>query len=970
MVFHERQQKEPIFLQQKEPIFQQKERRKRHVAPTCTIDEIDKWLSPTNDVMMVPKWPKEVDNQLVSNFGLRIELDRLFGWHARSERIKVFHLPIGELPTSVLQTIHKTVIHKIKSSHFPAVVKTQPLKLVLLGDVTQGRGLGIASYVSLNFSIGTLAASTFVFPLQIEETDKMITLTHGWKNWFTFSLPFHRLPMWWIRVHSYFSTIHMQTASDVNPRLLATKTSDVSIHAIRTKYVAPILPSLMLSEQQELILRKQQWRQLWINSRLCRCLYRGHSPLIALSTTGLSTDGDGVELAQEAWTLTKKPPSGFWIGRCVPCAKLISTSSKLIVDVPTRFMREENAGKKPSHSFRPRKLPVTHMTRIYTKFQDRNRVLFQCSEGNCHLETLSTLSKDVPLMPVTVHKKIEDQQVHFSHEIFRRFRPNSGRFAGDTTAMTLDPTVRWGPFCPLRITKFWKSEPSKSRSFLLDLTRHKTQNHEDETVSRYTINSLYSKESKTNVYYRDHVVTTKNDESGHVMMMGTTDYKAQPGGGENVPATHTRTVYDDKGNIVYNNKEGVVQTNSLLPLGTKTTDGSASHAAINTKWTIGWKACKILRRSRTPQAEQKNDIQLGIGLTMPDALTALIASYVGSPQLQLRVPTEEKRVVLCSKNHIMSLYKDGQFPANYNSPEKGYYCNLCSVTHAGTLPWYHCNECQNYDVCPDCIHFALLKKESKEKEEKEKVKLGARLQHAGMDAAEATSDNQHSAKKFNPQGPDMKHLAFPHDHQDAAPPRDEWCIVKLAIPPEAQINLPVGNDYFQSRRKCRTDMAVVIDIQKVDIDNEISLIPRGVYDAISCVHTAVKTLYTYGEWCRPNGFDTGAETCSQGIHFYEENNRAAAFVEWIPGYDQYQDSTNYVPSPAPIPAAGVSAAAAAAAAAATNTNSTTQAGVSAAAVASASAASPINANTNPMTLAGAAASTNPDQSPNSANTLK
>ena len=110
-------------------------------------------------------------------------------------------------------------------------------------------------------------------------------------------------------------------------------------------------------------------------------------------------------------------------------------------------------------------------------------------------------------------------------------------------------------------------------------------------------------------------------------------------------------------------------------------------------------------------------------------------------------------------------------------------------------------------------------------------------------------------------------------------------IVKLGIPPDANIVLPISHDFWATNMKERASKAITLDIQEANIDHEISVVPkeRTVYSYIA----GVRTAYTIGQVITPDAFDPDPNnSCSHGIHYHR--NRRAVFKLWIEGYEDIQ----------------------------------------------------------------------------------
>ena len=110
-------------------------------------------------------------------------------------------------------------------------------------------------------------------------------------------------------------------------------------------------------------------------------------------------------------------------------------------------------------------------------------------------------------------------------------------------------------------------------------------------------------------------------------------------------------------------------------------------------------------------------------------------------------------------------------------------------------------------------------------------------------------------------------------------------IVKLCIPPEALIVMPISEDFFGLCQKERSDRAMVLDIEQPLLDQNLSVVPQE-RQAISCIADQ-SIVYIAGQEVRPDRFDPDpSKSCAAGIHFHR--NRRAVFKLWIPEFSQIE----------------------------------------------------------------------------------
>jgi hypothetical protein len=108
-------------------------------------------------------------------------------------------------------------------------------------------------------------------------------------------------------------------------------------------------------------------------------------------------------------------------------------------------------------------------------------------------------------------------------------------------------------------------------------------------------------------------------------------------------------------------------------------------------------------------------------------------------------------------------------------------------------------------------------------------------------------------------------------------------IIKLGIPFDAIKLIPIGDDFFASCRKERCNKALVLDIQELNLDEQITVVPRE-RSAYSYIYSNNNTEYKIGEQIIPDGFNNNnMESCGQGIHFHRD--RRAVFKMWIEGFE-------------------------------------------------------------------------------------
>lgn len=110
-------------------------------------------------------------------------------------------------------------------------------------------------------------------------------------------------------------------------------------------------------------------------------------------------------------------------------------------------------------------------------------------------------------------------------------------------------------------------------------------------------------------------------------------------------------------------------------------------------------------------------------------------------------------------------------------------------------------------------------------------------------------------------------------------------IIKLGIPPDCKIVMPITDDFFILHRKERCDKAIVLDIQEPLLDEIKSVVPQE-KSAYSCIADK-SVIYSIGSYVYPDSFDNNIETsCTNGIHFHR--NRKAVFKLWIPEFSNIE----------------------------------------------------------------------------------
>lgn len=109
----------------------------------------------------------------------------------------------------------------------------------------------------------------------------------------------------------------------------------------------------------------------------------------------------------------------------------------------------------------------------------------------------------------------------------------------------------------------------------------------------------------------------------------------------------------------------------------------------------------------------------------------------------------------------------------------------------------------------------------------------------------------------------------------------EHRIIKLGIMMDAQIVRPIDEEYFITHNKERCDKAIVMDIQLLNKDEEITVVPNEMV-AYSYVYKSDNTNFCYkvGEEVLPDSFNSDENIgCAQGIHYFQ--NRMDLFKAYI-----------------------------------------------------------------------------------------
>lgn len=88
------------------------ERRLRHVAATCTVEELDKWMGPKNTITMVPQWSPIIRLHLLSSFGLNIDLRIWFDFFRNNIATRQFYN--GNAVPSYLRRMFPSTLRKFE----------------------------------------------------------------------------------------------------------------------------------------------------------------------------------------------------------------------------------------------------------------------------------------------------------------------------------------------------------------------------------------------------------------------------------------------------------------------------------------------------------------------------------------------------------------------------------------------------------------------------------------------------------------------------------------------------------------------------------------------------------------------------------------------------------------------------------------------------------------------------------------
>ena len=93
-------------------------------------------------------------------------------------------------------------------------------------------------------------------------------------------------------------------------------------------------------------------------------------------------------------------------------------------------------------------------------------------------------------------------------------------------------------------------------------------------------------------------------------------------------------------------------------------------------------------------------------------------------------------------------------------------------------------------------------------------------------------------------------------------------IVKLFIPEDAEVVLPIDSDFLTCNFKERASKAIVMDILLVDEDKEVSVVPEELV-AYSYIYDDITFEYKVGIEVFPDSFDKDESNgCGNGIHFF------------------------------------------------------------------------------------------------------
>jgi len=107
----------------------------------------------------------------------------------------------------------------------------------------------------------------------------------------------------------------------------------------------------------------------------------------------------------------------------------------------------------------------------------------------------------------------------------------------------------------------------------------------------------------------------------------------------------------------------------------------------------------------------------------------------------------------------------------------------------------------------------------------------------------------------------------------------ELRIVKLGITTDAQIVVPIDEEYFINHNKERCDKAIVMDIQYPNREEEISVVPYEMI-AYSYIYENNNFDYKVGMEVIPDAFNSNEDVgCAQGIHYFQ--SRLDVFKAYI-----------------------------------------------------------------------------------------
>lgn len=892
------------------------ERLTRHVVATCLVFENEKWLSPTGEITCLPQFPKHWERAFYMQFGMTLSLKDLLG---SSTFKKLVHKPtIADSPSDRVVFEYKCLIEADVISFLKSVLPHPTRLLIISTDPDHRRPL-----CGIVFALGKKTIM-FITPSQLSCWDP------NWIHWGSSSI--YKPEAAFILCARSSALVRMH-AIDTRNTVLMTKL--FSIKDCGTKaHVEIALPITGKGScifdggqegvVQELALRKHQWCDLWVLSKLCRCMFQGHAPVVLArfpepANSPVTTPKQPYEgpflselVNHPGWTLKYPPPKNTIMGRLVPIPKSAfigytsqSDAPKIQLRVPTRYARryqpEKNEFQK-RHRTKPKKLPLHHLTtyEMILDFEDAIKMHFQCDHG-CHH---AGFEGQIPPMPMATFIKNHEHE----RTVFASWQVTDvhGKINAGSSVHLMNPQGHWGPFHGPHLTRYW--------------TMASDQRTQTMTVS-HILSAGLRRENILHRHYR-YLQSLYGLSDNQPKLLITDDSLLKCSDSQDEEGIRTKLVIahdSTKVRILYKSADDKVEINRLLPQITIDTARAAAAAVcsapaaaaaaaaapagngenspvdaktdptstteslvkgMKTKdWTIGWKACKLLTEAR-PSFFSWEHYLMGIdNILNQRGIRNLVFQYYGSaPVAQNGTLANASTHWLCPRGHQMNQdqSKTGEITTA---------CTLCKrpadEQHSNPL-WLHCHACPDvgFHVCHACVWKQRELEEVKQQTTIRSLVIG--------DAAEAdATPHLHKDEKneLTVQFPSL----MPYTG-------DSWCIVKLAIPPNSRINMASTGAYIGSRRKCRVDRAIVIDIQAPVLDREESLISKGWFDAVTAIYKQAKTIYTYGEYAYPDGFDVGTAQCAQGIHYYEEDNRQSAFAQWIPGYDHLPDLTNYVPS--------------------------------------------------------------------------